>query len=90
MDTTTDLRLDIRGQPLLTRVLARMATTGIYLVRGVPLELQRSARARAVREGTTLRRVLLGALRDYAAGTWTPCADDQPSAAGAREGGGRR
>ena len=55
-----------------TGVLARMATTGIYLVRGVPRDLQRAARARAVDEGTTLRWVLLQALRSYAAGTWTP------------------
>jgi phosphohistidine phosphatase len=31
-----------------------------------------AARVRALREGTTLRRLLLEALRDYAAGTWTP------------------
>jgi hypothetical protein len=55
-----------------SRVLVRVAITGIYLLRGVPRELQRAARARAVREGTTLRRVLLQSLRDYAAGTWTP------------------
>lgn len=50
----------------------RMAITGIYLVRGIPLDIQRAARARAVREGTTLRRVLGNALREYAGGTWTP------------------
>ena len=49
-----------------------MATTGIYLLRGIPRDLQRAARARAVSEGTTLRCVLLQALREYAAGTWTP------------------
>ena len=54
------------------RVLARMAATGIYLLRGIPHDLQRAARARAVSEGTTLRCVLLQALREYAAGTWTP------------------
>lgn len=59
-----------------TRVLARLATTGIYLVHGVPRDLQRAARARAVRELTTLRAVLLQALRDYAAGTWTPHRDE--------------
>jgi hypothetical protein len=64
------------SQPMLTRVLARVATTGIYLVRGVPRDLQRSARARAVREGTTLHSVLLQALREYAAGTWTPRRSD--------------
>jgi hypothetical protein len=58
-----------------TRALTRMATTGIYLVRGVPRDLQRAARLRAVREGTTLRRVLLQGLREYAAGTWTPKPD---------------
>jgi hypothetical protein len=49
-----------------------MAITGIYLVRGIPLEIQRAARSRAVTEGTTLRRVLGQALREYAGGTWTP------------------
>ena len=53
-----------------------MAITGIYLVRGIPLDIQRAARARAVREGTTLRRVLGHALREYAGGTWTPKPDD--------------
>jgi len=53
-----------------------MAITGIYLVRDVPRELQRTARVRAVSEGTTLRRVLVRALREYAAGTWTPRPDD--------------
>ena len=54
-----------------------MKWTGIYLVRGVPRDLQRAARGRAVSEGTTLRRVLLRALRDYAAGIWTPQPDDK-------------
>ena len=53
-----------------SRALVRMAITGIYLVRGIPLDVQRTARARAVREGTTLRRVL-----GYAGGTWTPKPD---------------
>ena len=52
--------------------LTRVATTGSYLVRGVPRDVHRAARARAVNEGTTLRRVLLQAMRDYAGGTWTP------------------
>jgi hypothetical protein len=55
-----------------SRALVRMAITGIYLVRGIPLDIQRAARARAVTEGTTLRRVLGQALREYAGGTWTP------------------
>jgi hypothetical protein len=58
-----------------SRALVRMAITGIYLVRGIPLDVQRAARARAVREGTTLRRVLGHALREYAGGTWTPKPD---------------
>jgi len=62
--------------PLRSRALARMATTGIYLLRGVSHGVQRAARARAVNEGTTLRWVLVQALREYAAGTWTPRADD--------------
>ena len=56
-------------------VLARMATSGIYLLRGASRELQRTARQRAAREGTTLRSVLLRGLREYAAGTWTPRPD---------------
>jgi len=59
-----------------SRALVRMAITGIYLVRDVPRELQRTARVRAASEGTTLRRVLVRALREYAAGTWTPRQDD--------------
>jgi len=53
-------------------VLARLATTGIYLLRGIPRDLQAAVRSRAVTEGTTVHRVLLHALREYAAGTWTP------------------
>jgi hypothetical protein len=53
-----------------------MATTGIYLLRGIPLELQRAARARAVSDGTTLRQVLLKSVGEYAAGSWTPRSDD--------------
>jgi hypothetical protein len=64
-------------RPLATRALVRMATTGIYLLRGVPLELQRAARVRAVSEGTTLREVLLKGLGEYAAGTWTPQVDSE-------------
>ena len=64
-------------------VLARMATTGIYLVRGVPRELQRAARVRAVSEGTTLRTVLLNVLAEYAAGNWTPRPGDRSSPAAA-------
>jgi hypothetical protein len=59
-----------------SRALVRMAITGIYLVHGIPLDIQQAARARAMREGTTLRRVLGRALRDYAGGTWTPKPDD--------------
>jgi hypothetical protein len=59
-----------------SRALVRMAITGIYLVRGIPLGVQRAARARAVRDGTTLHRVMGRALRDYAGGTWTPRADE--------------
>ena len=56
-------------------VLTNIAPTGIYLLRGVPRELQRAARGRAVADGTTLRSVLLRALREYAARTWTPESD---------------
>jgi hypothetical protein len=64
------------GRPMPTRVLARMAATGIYLVRGVPRDLPRAVRVRAVREGITLRWVLLQGLREYPGGTWTPQPDD--------------
>ena len=59
------------------RALARLATTGIYLLRGVPLEVQRAARIRVAREATTLRQVLLQDVAEYAAGTWTPRPDDR-------------
>jgi hypothetical protein len=62
-------------RPMRSRALARLAVTGIYLLRGVSRSLQQAARARAVREGTTLRRVLLQGLHEYAAGTWTPSSD---------------
>jgi hypothetical protein len=61
---------DSRAVP--TGVLARLATTGIYLLRDIPRDLQAGARTRAATEGTTLHRLLLQALREYAAGTWTP------------------
>jgi predicted HicB family RNase H-like nuclease len=48
--------------------------TGTYVVRGVSREVHRAARLRATSEGTTLRSVVLQALHDYAAGTWTPSA----------------
>jgi hypothetical protein len=56
--------------------LGRLATTGIYMVRDVPRDLQRAARDRAASQGTTLHRVLLQGLREYAAGTWVPRLDD--------------
>jgi hypothetical protein len=59
-------------QPSSNGALKRVATTGIYLVRGVSRDVHRTARARAVTEGTTLRKVLLQAMVDYASGTWTP------------------
>jgi uncharacterized membrane protein YeaQ/YmgE (transglycosylase-associated protein family) len=67
--------------PVRSRALARMATTGIYLLRGVSLDLQRAARVRAVSEGTTLGQVLVKGLGEYAAGTWTPRPDDKLPAA---------
>jgi len=51
-----------------SHVLARMATTGIYLLYGIPRDVQQAARGRAAREETTLRAVLLDALHEYAAG----------------------
>jgi uncharacterized membrane protein YeaQ/YmgE (transglycosylase-associated protein family) len=67
------------GRPRPTRALVRIATTGIYLVRDLPQDLQRAARVRAVSEGTTLGHVLLQGLREYAAGTWTPQRTDKVS-----------
>lgn len=69
------------GRPAPAGALLRVATTGIYLLRGLPLELQRAARSRAVNDGTTLRQVMLEGLGEYAAGTWTPKAGDKRSAA---------
>ena len=70
----TDLAVSV-DRPMRSRALARLAVTGIYLLRGVSRSLQRAARARAVSDGTTLRRVLLQGLHEYAAGTWTPQPD---------------
>ena len=64
-------------RPAPVAALARLATTGIYLLRGIPRDLQGAARARAVTDGTTVHQVLLGALREYAAGTWTPRLGDE-------------
>jgi hypothetical protein len=66
-----------KGRPTPTRALVRLATSGIYLLRGVPIEVQRAARIRAAREGTTLRQVLVRGLGEYASGTWTPRSDDR-------------
>ena len=55
-----------------SHVLARIATTGIYLLHGIPRDVQQAARVRAVREETTLRAVLLRALNEYVAGAWPP------------------
>lgn len=59
----------------ITQALVSTAKSGVYLIRGIPRELQRSARARAARETTTLNDVVRQALREYAAGTWTPGPD---------------
>lgn len=64
-------------RPVPVGVLVRLATTGIYLLSGIPRDLQGAARARAVTEGTTVHGVLLKALREYAAGTWTPRPEDE-------------
>ena len=76
---TMTLPVDVsRGGPprMRARVLARLATRGISVVRGVPRSLQRAARVRAVSENTTLGWVLVQALREYAARTWTPRWED--------------
>jgi hypothetical protein len=72
MSNTSALHVYVHAPHLVARALARTAKSGIYLVRGVPRDLQRAARARAARETTTLSSVLRQALREYAAGTWTP------------------
>jgi predicted HicB family RNase H-like nuclease len=61
----------------------RKASTGTYRIRGVSRDLHRTARLRAVSQGTTLRRVVVQALQAYSAGTWTP--PDEPI--GARTNG---
>jgi uncharacterized membrane protein YeaQ/YmgE (transglycosylase-associated protein family) len=60
------------GWPTPKRALARLATTGIYMLSGIPIEVQRAARVRAAREATTVRNVLLTVVAEYGAGTWTP------------------
>jgi hypothetical protein len=72
MNKASALPVPVHAPHLFPRALTRTARSGIYLVRGVPRDLQRSARARAARETTTLSAVLRQALREYAAGTWTP------------------
>jgi hypothetical protein len=74
------------GRPGSGHALARVATTGIYLVRGVSRDLQRAARVRAVREGTTLGAVLSKALAEYAAGTWSPGPDGKTGRPGSAPG----
>jgi len=64
-----------KGRLVPIGVLARLAVSGIYLLRGIPREVQRAARARAVTERTTLDDVLRRALREYGVGTWTPRPD---------------
>ena len=75
MTATPALHVYVHAPHMVARVLARTAKTGIHLVRGVPRELQRAARRRAVSEGTSLSAVLVHALADYAAGRWTPRRD---------------
>ena len=74
---SSTLHVYVHAPSLMARALVQTAKSGIYLVRGVPRELQRSARARAARETTTLSSVLRQALREYSAGTWTPRTTDK-------------
>ncbi|MBI2203896.1 MAG: hypothetical protein HYU41_08610 [Candidatus Rokubacteria bacterium] len=62
-------------QTSLPGVPAPVGPTRIYRVHGVSRDLRRAARARAVRDGTTLRAVFVQALTEYAAGGWTPRPD---------------
>jgi hypothetical protein len=80
MTTPSTPSVHAEAPPLLARVLTRVAKSGIYLVRGVPHDLQCAARVRAASDGTTLTAVLVAALREYAAGTWTPRRDPTPAA----------
>ncbi len=72
MNGPRNLHVYVHAPHLSSPALTRTARSGIYLVRDVPRDLQQSARARAVRDGTTLRAVLLHALHEYATGRWTP------------------
>ena len=83
--------VDVRAErPMPSRVLARVATTGIYLVRGVSRDLQRAARRRAVSEGTTLCSVLVQALTEYAAGNSRPQPDGKLSEPARQRGSPKR
>ena len=77
VNRTSALHVYVHAPHLMAQALVRTAKSGIYLVRGVPRDLQRTARARAARETTTLSAVLRQALREYAAGTWTPRPNDK-------------
>jgi hypothetical protein len=74
-----EARVTLQRRPVPVGGLARLAPTGIYLLSGIPRDLQGAARARAMTDGTTLRSVLLRALREYAARTWTPRPDEEPT-----------
>jgi hypothetical protein len=50
----------------------RKASTGTYRIRAISRDLHRAARTRVLRQGTTLRSVVVQALQAYSAGTWTP------------------
>ena len=75
MNRASALPVTVHSRHVFPQALVQTARSGIYLVRGVPRDLQRAARARAARETTTLSSVLRQALREYAAGTWTPGPD---------------
>ena len=62
MAKSSALRVYIDAPRGIRPVLVSTAKSGIYLVRGIPRDLQRSARVRAVRETTTLSVVLRQAL----------------------------
>lgn len=51
-----------------------MAKTVSMLIRAIPAPDHLAAKARAQAEGRTLEGLVLAALRDYGAGTWTPSA----------------
>jgi len=73
-----------------SRVVARIATTGIYLLHDVPRDPQRAARACAGREGITLRLGAPASPARVRRGTWAPQPDEKSCEAPLANAGDRR